>query len=428
MATTTVVRTGLRATVVQGVTWAWSNAWLWSAGSQALTSGLSLITSIIAARMLGVDRFGDFVLMQAGVQVLVGLQSQLISSPMAIIAGERKRSRHYFGAITRAILIMALLIGAAAAAYSFTLNRPGGHTALALASFIFAAGIVVQDATKRILFALERPRSAFLCELLRQILFFGFLVIAYWRFGASTEMLLVCIGLSMIIAAWPLLLFLRKSLRGDLRRAIAFRHWKLGSWLMLVVLVSMAHEQFVTIFAGAWIGEQAAAGLRSAQVLLGPMLVFMSSLENIVPRRAAGHFRSRGEAALSGYLWRILWWSELPVILVCLGIIVYARELLVLFFGQSFATFAPVVSIIAMGPPIILARELASTYLRATGQTFGIFIAFTASSIATLAVIYPLVGQFSETGAAMAINVGHGVSTIFVIAAALKARRAIRSA
>lgn len=423
-----VLRPGRPGALTEAVWRIWANAWLWSAGSQALTSGLSLLTSIIAARMLGVERFGDYVLIQAGVMVLSGLQYQLVGGPMVIVVGQRRRSGAYFGAITRAMLVMALLTGALAAAYSLTLDRPAGRGALMAASFLFAAGSVVQDGAKRLLFAMGRPQAAFLCELARQILFFLLLAAAWWGFGASPEMLLACIGLATALAAGPVLLpFLRSSLRGGLSGAIAARHWQLGRWLMLVVLVSMAHEQFVTIFAGAWIGEQAAAGLRAANVLLGPLLVFMSSLENVVPRRAAGHLRSGGEKALSGYLLRVLALGEVPVVAICLGIILYGRELLGLFFGPAFAGFAPVAAIIALFPPVLLARELGVTYLRATGRTYGIFIAFTASAVATLAAIYPLMTSHGVIGAAFSVVIGHTVSTLFVFAAVWRARAAIRT-
>lgn len=421
-----VSRSRLRRVIARTMCWAWNNAWLWSVGTQGLTSGLSLVTSIIAARMLGVERFGDYVLIQAGVLILFGLQGQIVAGPMMIIAGERRRSQRYFGAVARAVVFIALLIGAAASLYSLMLDRPTGHAPLVAASFIFAAGTVIQEGAKRILFALERPRAAFLCELLRQALFFIFLGVAYWKIGTSTEMLLVCVGLSTLVAGWPLLAFLKTSQNMGLQQLVAFRHWRLGGWLMLMVLVSMVHEQLVTVFAGAWIGEQAAAGLRAAQIVLGPILVFMSSLENVVPRRAAGQFRNSGEAALTGYLWRILGWSGAPIVLICLGIIIYAKELLVLFFGQDFAVFAPIVALIALCPPIQLARELGMTYLRATDRTYGIFVSFCASAVITLAVIYPLMKNYHEIGAAMSIIIGHAVSTIFVFAAVCKARAAIR--
>lgn len=421
-------RSGGRAALVDMARRIWANAWIWSAGTQALTSGLSLVTSVVAARLLGVAGFGDYVLIQAGVMVLSGLQYQLIASPMAIIAGERPRSPAYFGAIARAVLLMAVAIGIAAAAYSLILDRPAGHGPLAAANLLFAAGTVAQDGAKRILFAAGRPRAAFLCELARQVLFFLFLAGAWCGFGASTEMLLVCAGLGMALAAGPVLLpLLRPALRGGLPRAVFVRHWRLGRWLMLMVLVSMAHEQLVTIFAGAWIGEQAAAGLRAAHVLLGPLLVFMSSLENVVPRRAAGHLRSGGEGALSGYLTRVLVLGLLPVTAVCLGVVFYGRELLGLLFGPGFAGFAPVAAIIAISPPLQLIRELGMTYLRATGRTYGIFTAFVASAAVTLAAIYPLMTSYGALGAAVSVVLGHGVSTLFVLAAAWRARAAVRA-
>jgi O-antigen/teichoic acid export membrane protein len=401
---------------------AFHNAWIWSAASQALASGMSLVISVVAARLLGVNDFGDYVLIQAGVLVVSTLQYQLVCGPMMIVTGQRRCSPVYFGTVARAILAAALFAGATAAAYSLLIDRPAAGEMLALASFVFAAGTVAQDSAKRVLFARGRPRHAFLCEFARQALFVVLAVGAWLSVGVTTEILLACLGLSMLLPALPVLVpMLARGPRGRIHRAAADRHWRLGRWLMLVVLVSMAHEQLVTIFAGTWIGDQAAAGLRAANVLLGPLLVLMSSLENVVPRRAAERLRRGGEPALVAYLGQVLLLSEVPIIAACLVIGIFSGDLLTLLLGPGFRVFAPVATIMALGPPINIAREIGVTYLRTVNRTYGIFLAFTASAVVTLAAIYPLISAYGVAGAACAAVLGHSVSTVFVLISAWRA-------
>src|SRR5689334_8471871 len=50
---------------------------LWAAMTQALGSGVSLVISILAARLLGVDQFGQYVLVLTAVFLLSSLQYHL---------------------------------------------------------------------------------------------------------------------------------------------------------------------------------------------------------------------------------------------------------------------------------------------------------------------------------------------------------------
>src|SRR5829696_6510750 len=74
----------------------------WSAAAQALASGMSFVVSILAARLLGVAEFGQFVLILAGVFIVGTLQYQVVSGPMMTVAGLRRRARTPITAPTRA--------------------------------------------------------------------------------------------------------------------------------------------------------------------------------------------------------------------------------------------------------------------------------------------------------------------------------------
>ncbi|MCJ2033482.1 lipopolysaccharide biosynthesis protein [Methylobacterium sp. J-068] len=396
----------------------WSEPWLWSAGSQALSSGMSLIVSVIAARLLGVADFGAYVLIHAGVVILAVLQYQIVAGPMMIVSGHRTRSPSYFGTVARAALLVSLAIGVVIAIYCAALiERPGtGGFGLPAAAFVFALGFVSQDNAKRLAFAMGRPRSAFAYEALRHVLFVVAVAAIWWLGRIDTAILLACGGVSAMVAALPIYLpILGARSRGGLRRVVGRHHWLLGRWLALVVFVSAAHEQVVTILAGSWINAEASAGLRAAQVLLGPLLVLMTSLENIVPRQAARRFREGGREALAAYLTRVLLMIEVPVVVVCAVIGVYSADILRLLMGPGFASFATVSAIIVIGPPITLAREFGVIYLRTTRNTHGIFLAFSASALVTVAAIYPLIRTYGVEGAAWATILGHAVSTAVIL-------------
>ncbi|HEY8563996.1 MAG TPA: hypothetical protein VIL65_00730 [Beijerinckiaceae bacterium] len=405
----------------------WTSAWVWSTALQALGSGMSLVTSVVAARLLGVAGFGAYVLVHAGVVLLSTLQYQLVAGPMVVMTGHRTRSGAYFGAVARAAAWVAGLIGVTVALYSAAVVGPAGHQAVALplAAAVFAVGFVVHDNAKRLAFATGRPRAAFFSECARHLLFALGLAAAWFAWKVDVSVLLTCGGLGAIIAALPLLLEpLRVKPAARVWRAARQHHWVQGRWLVLMVLVSTVHEQLATILAGSMLGEDAAAGLRAAQILLGPLLVLMMSLEYIVPRRAGEHLRAGGETALVAYLLRLLMLIEVPIIVVCAGVWIYGADLMRLLLGQDYARFAPIAAIIALGPPITLAREFGMVFLRATRRTRGIFAAFAASAVITLLASYPLITTFGLTGVASMVILGHLISTVLILGFSLRAARA----
>jgi O-antigen/teichoic acid export membrane protein len=394
----------------------------WSAAAQALASGMSFLVSIGAARALGIEEFGRFVLILTGVFIVGALQYQVISGPMMTATGLRRRSPAYYGAVTRWLVLASLLSGLAVALYVLALygwQSGRARLDLAAAGFAVGVGIVLHDGLKRILFATRRPRLAFLFEALRYAAFAAAALASWLIVGIGTTGLLLCLGLAPILVALPLLVpWLRNRPRRRLKAAVLGRHWRIGGWMALMVLVSTAHEHAVTVASGTMLGEWAAAGLRSAQILFGPILVLMMSLENVVPRRAAERFSAGGRPALSGYLRRVLLLGLVPVAGFCATVAMFEDELLSLLLGPAFTAFDQLVTVVAFVPPLVLTRELGMVYLRTVGETRGVFVAFLGSAVITMAALIPLIHAFGVIGAALAFVLGHALSTALVLARA----------
>src|SRR4051794_726462 len=236
--------------------------------------------------------------------------------------------------------------------------------------------------SRRVLCPQPRARAAFALEALRYALFALAAGLGGLIFGASAAGLLFCVGLAPIVVALPMLApRLRAVPRRRLKRIVLGRHWRIGRWMALMVLVSLAHEHVVTIAAGMMLGDWAAAGLRAGQILFGPILMLLMSLENFVPRQAAERLRAGGRPALAVYLRRVFLLGGLPVAGFCLTVAIFEDPLLHLLLGPAFTAFDEVVTVMAVAPTLILARELGMIYLRTVGETRGVFMAFAASSV-----------------------------------------------
>lgn len=391
---------------------------VWSAATQALGSAVSFLVSLLAARLLGVDGFGIYVLVLACVSVVNILQYQLVAGPMMVMSGRRKRSSAYFGAVSRAVLSAALLAGATVAAFSFVLEDPTltGRAFLMMAGFMAGAGYVIHDGVKRMLFANRRPIAAFSLEAARHILFVVLVTLCFLFFRVDSSILLFCLGLAPAVVA---LVFIFATLQNHPRQrlfmAATLGHWRLGRWMTLVVLVGVFHEQAVLIIAGAELGNSAAGGLRAAQYLYAPvLLVLMNSLENIVPRQAAERLRSGGPEAAMNYINRIIIRLLPPVVGFCMLVVAFRSQLLGLL-GADFVSYGSVVAILAFAPPLIIARELIIALLRVNQNTSIIFISFVSTSVIVLVTIIPMIKLFGVEGAACVLLLGHLVSFAIIL-------------
>ena len=171
------------------------------------------------------------------------------------------------------------------------------------------------------------------------------------------------------------------------------------------------------------LGDWAAAGLRAGQILFGPILMLLMSLENFVPRQAAERLRAGGRPALAAYLRRVFLLGGLPVAGFCLTVAIFEDPLLHLLLGPAFTAFDEVVTVMAVAPTLILARELGMIYLRTVGETRGVFMAFAASSVISIVLLVPLIRGWGVVGAAAAFALGHALSTTLVIARAWRGAR-----
>jgi O-antigen/teichoic acid export membrane protein len=402
----------------------------YSVASQALASGMSFLVSIFAARALGIEEFGAFVLIFTGMAMVGALQYQLVASPMMSASG-RPRHRAYYTVIVRLLIAVSFLSGVAVAAYVLTLYGWGfarGRYDLAFAGLVLACGVVLHDGAKRILFVTAQPRVALSIEVLRQVIFVAAALVVSAVAGVDTATLLLCLGLAPFAATLPFLLRspFRSRVRKGLSAAMLARHWRAGRWMVLMVVVSTSHEQVVTIAAGTMLGEWAAAGLRSAQILFGPALVLMMSLENFVPRRTGEALHSGGRPGAATYLRRVFLVGVLPLTAFCATVAIFEDALLAVLLGPAFTAFDNLVTIFAVVPLLVFARELGIIYLRAIGQTRGVFIAFALSAMVVAVALIPLLNQFGVIGAAFAFVLGHALSTVFVIAAAWREAVSVR--
>lgn len=212
-------------------------------------------------------------------------------------------------------------------------------------------------------------------------------------------------------------------IRFGLLRAMLKKHWIYAQWLILMVGVAMAQEQFVWIWVGALEGDKAVGGMRAGQYLLGLTHVIMMGMHNFVAVEAAKAYTAGGHGSLTRYL------AQQTIVLGALvgGIILmlalFAETWMRLVFGEEFVPFASTMRWFCLIYTVVFVREVWVMYLRTMEATRAIFVAFAFSSLFALIGTYPAIKLGGIGGALGVILIAHTISLVLIMMAIAAARR-----
>ena len=376
----------------------------WVMMDQALVSGCNFLTAVVLARALGPNAFGVYSLLWTGVLLAVALHYSAVITPMMSLGPalpDDERGSYYHGAFSQHLV---LTIGFTALAVLSTIT---GDQLVErdLAAFrtvipLIVAAFVWQEYVRRYCFAVQRPRRAFVADLLRsggQLV----VVVAMWRMGIS-ELSVMLWGIA-ICAALGSLPMIGLGLRWRHDSALWHRHLHFSKWMVGGDVVRWFSGNLFLVATGAVIGASAAGAFRAAQQLCGPLQILLQALANIIPVRLAASFGRGGTEALrqnTGQMTRVIAAVTLPVVAL---LAVAPEPLVVLFFGAEFAPYANLVPWFALATGLMVAGSAWRIGLAVNETTRPVFTIYVVTAALSIATAKPITENFGVLGAAIAV-------------------------
>jgi O-antigen/teichoic acid export membrane protein len=402
----------------------------WALADQIVNSAQNFAIGLAVARLAGIEAFGAFTLVFVISLLIALLHDDFLAAPMMTYAGGKKRrTPNYFSGITISSLVLALAGGLAVGLIVCAMMgyRDGAlPIGLALTGAAATAANSHFVVMKRILFARDQARQAFMLSIVRITLLFSAVPPLWFAgFDLSAEVWIGLIAVSATLAALPVTLrhLPTRSLRPSLFLPLLSKHWSYARWLLLMVAVSMGQEQFVWLWVGALEGNAAVGGMRAGQYLLGLTHVIMIGMHNFIALEAARAFSRGGHDGLRGYLGQQTLILGLLVggLLVCLAL--FAETWMRLVFGPDFVRYAATLRWFCLIYAVVFVREVWAIYLRTLEETRAIFLAFAASSLFAIIATYPAI-KFAGIGGALAVVlIAHTISLALIAAAIITLRR-----
>ena len=404
----------------------------WALTDQGMVSAVNFLTGILLARYLGLHEFGRFSLAWMAVLFVNSLQAGLIISPMMSIGPQQAKDDVpvYYGIVVAqqvafAALAAVLLFAGVRASALLLPEWSVEHLALPLAATALA--FQLQEFLRRYFFSRGRGGAAFLND---AISYLGQLAVLLWLFQVITldtaGALWVIAATSALAVAVGTLSVGRLAWRRAALSAVTGRQWRSAKWLTASALMQWASGNLFIMTAGALLGVNAVGGLKAAQNLMGVTHVLFQGLENVVPVRAASHYRQDGSAGLTAYLRDVAWVNALATALVAFVAAAAPAFWLALVFGDAYAAYGDLVRWFAVIYLLVSLLLPLRAGLRAVEHTHPIFTAYLATTIFSLAAAYPLVRWLELTGVMAGILLLQGLMLVVLWRAARKsfARRA----
>jgi O-antigen/teichoic acid export membrane protein len=371
---------------------------------QLIVSGLSFLSSIILARLLGVQGFGVYSIAWLGVLIASSVNQPFIIAPMMTLAGKKtadEKNTYLQALIFKQIFFAAalsLLAFGSVVFMSFVLQDWKVDTiilAFPLAVFSF----LLQDFFRRYFFITGKPHMALIIDI---IAYGGVLASAFGLHffrNMDAQFILLLTALFFLYASLVGLLSLRE-LKFDIKniRAALNEHWGFSKWLTATAVLQWFSGNLFIIAAGAIMGPRAVGATRMAQNIVGVTHVLFLAMENIIPARAASAHQSGGNNKLFRYLWKFTLQMG-TITFILLGLIsAFSRQIIYTCYGESYLEYQPVLIGFCLLYVIVFVGYPLRYAIRTMENTRLIFVSFIISSIFSVLCAYPVIKTFGLYG------------------------------
>lgn len=378
----------------------------WTFADQAVVSAANFLTSLIVARLLGVESFGTFSIVWLVLLFVQSLQIALILTPMLSIGPKTLADAavDYYASVQPlqiGFAIVSGLISAGAlclAGPMLGIGESGPGLAFPLALAVVATQM--HEFFRRYCFARSLSSKALHIDLVRYGFQFAAMLYIFNRGQGSVQNTLLAIsasavlGLVVLARDFPALSWQRSHIFKTL-----VRHWNMSKWLVSSALLQWTSGNFFALAAGAMLGPAAVGAMRAAQNLMGVTHVFFQALDNWAPVRTARIHTENGLLAMRRFTRRMLLFTGVATILAVLVLALPARLWLSLLYGPDYGQYGWLVMLYGLSYFFMALHAPYRYTFVAIEDTRPVFFGYMIAAMFSVIGVYPLLTMFSMHGA-----------------------------
>jgi O-antigen/teichoic acid export membrane protein len=320
---------------------------------QAFVSGMNFITGLALTRFLGLEGYGQYVLVYGVVLFFSTLQMSLVVSPMMAKGPvvEESIKRRYFSAMTiqqllfcfgSAVIIIAGGLVAEKMLKVHQFERLLVPLALATAAFL------AQDYYRRYFFVVKRPVSAIINDVFSYGTQFALILVFGIMKNIDTKRALWFMAFVFFLAAFMALVQSGKNISLALCERSYFakvfhESYHFGKWLLGVNMMYWGQAQIVNYFVAGALSVTVVGAMNACKNILGILNVFFLGLQNILLPDTARSLKNDGIEGLRKYLTKVTVFGGIITFAIVLIASVWSEYWIELLYGSAYRGYGWIV-------------------------------------------------------------------------------------
>lgn len=354
---------------------------------QIIVSGSNFLISILLLRFLGVENFGIFSFLWLLLLFVNSVQISYIISPLLTNAPKQKtiNLNFFYGNTFIQQSFFTILVFF----LSFFFLEFFGHLLkdykIQQFSITFSFTLLFSQFYqffRRICFS----KKLYLKTIISDFLVYLIIIFSLIYFYLINELNLIKIFwiFSISFFTGSILNFsLVFSFRYNLNKLFNFfrENWIISKWLVYTSILQWFSGNLWIVNTGIILGPYILGIVRACQTILNIANLIFQSLENIIPALTSKRFVSQGKNYMDNFLNKILKKGFLFTIGLSLIIVIFAKPMLNLFYGNETANYSELLMLMSFLLPLHFLQYPTSYGLRTLGKTKPIFFSYLITSV-----------------------------------------------
>ncbi len=388
---------------------------------QAFVSGSNFLTTIILARLLGLEKFGIYSTLWLILLMINTVYVATIVFPMMSLVPKKNYNKSYFGHL----LIQQFLFSNLAFIAVFAIGMLYFYyLKIEISLFIifwFSMAVFfyhMQDYFRRYFFSLKKFSEAFIVDIITygtRLIIFGIFL-----FIQSIEMDTVFLIYTITFVLGTIYGFVKYEYKINMKafKSDFYEQWNMAKWLVLSGIMQWSSINLFLLFSSFILGPTALGAIRIGQNIISAFNVILQGIENFIPIDATQIYVRSGIKGLFKFIEKVSLWGLGCIMIFIFFIIFFAKDIIRILYGEEYVNYDYVVKWYAIILIFMFLLSIFRILLRTLEKTKIWFKAYLITSVFSVIAVYPFVKYFNVKGALFGILLSHIIligSSFFMI-------------
>lgn len=376
---------------------------------QALVSGTNFISSLVFARLLGLESYGTFVLGWMIVLFASTFQQAFIFSPMANInaALPEQKQKEYTDRLFTINLLLASACTILIMALAYLLNdlSQAGCPPEILYSFpLVTFAYLNYDFFRKRLLLHAHSKCVLVLDGLFPLLLSISLYTLYQSNAISVASIVCSIAICYLILTAVAFFVSETTIHFlHISTAVMKEHWLQGKWLVATALLQWFSGNYFLIAAASILGSREIGIIRIAQNIVGVLNILFIAMESYIPISASKLFYQNGTRSLFQYLKQVTIKGLLVTTTCCFLIAFFAKPIVQHLYGIEYVGYSFIVQAFALFYILVFLAIPLRFAIRTMAHNHHIFIGYLISATFSLFSAAAIIHRYGLNGVLIGI-------------------------